>query len=64
MSSTAPNRYCAASFDFATVSSCDQLVFGPTQARVQAEDVLASFLFVNDLRHVFFILSSLFHLTS
>ena len=32
MGSTTINRYGLVAFDFATVSGCDQLVFGPTHA--------------------------------
>ena len=33
MGSTTTNRHGVAAFDFVTVSSCDQLVVGPTHAR-------------------------------
>ena len=33
LSSTTTNRHGVAAFDIATVSSCDQLVVGPTHAR-------------------------------
>ena len=33
LGSTSTNRHGVAAFDFATVSGCDQLVMGPTQAR-------------------------------
>ena len=38
--STTTNRHGVAAFDFATVSGCDQLVVGPTQARGGTLDLL------------------------
>ena len=38
--STTTNRHGVAAFDFATVSGCDQLVAGPTQARGGTLDLL------------------------
>ena len=35
LGSTATNSHGVAAFDFATVSGCDQLVVGPTHARVE-----------------------------
>ena len=40
MGSTTTNRHGVAAFDFATVSGCDQLVFGPTNARGGTLDLL------------------------
>ena len=40
LGSTATNRHGVAAFDFATVSGCDQLVVGPTHARVGTLDLL------------------------
>ena len=40
LGSTTTNRHGVAAFDFATVSSCDQLVVGPTHARCGALDLL------------------------
>ena len=37
---TITNRHGVASFDFATVSSCDQLVVGPTRARGGTLDLM------------------------
>ena len=38
--STTTNRHCVSSFDFATVSGCDQLVVGPTHTRGGTFDLL------------------------
>ena len=40
LGSTTTNRHGVAAFDFATVSCCDQLVVGPTQARSGTLDLL------------------------
>ena len=40
LGSTITNRYGVATFDFATVSGCDQLVVGPTHARDGTLDLL------------------------
>ena len=40
MGPTTTNRHGDASFDFATVSGCDQLVVGPTHARGGTLDLL------------------------
>ena len=40
LSSTTTNRHGVASFDFATVSGCDQFVVGPTHARGGTLDLL------------------------
>ena len=40
LGSTTTNRHGVAAFDFATVSSCDQLVVGPTHARGGTLDLL------------------------
>ena len=40
LGSTTRNRQAVATFDFATISSCDQLVVGPTQARGGTVDFL------------------------
>ena len=40
MGSTTTNRHGVAAFDFATVSGCDQLVIGPTNARGGTLDLL------------------------
>ena len=40
LGSTTTNRHGIAAFDFATVSSCDQLVVGPTHARGGTLDLL------------------------
>ena len=40
--STTTNRHGVAAFDFATVSGCDQLVVGPTDARGGTLDLLMS----------------------
>ena len=40
LGSTTKNSHEVASFDFATVSSCDQLVVGPTRARAGTLDLL------------------------
>ena len=40
LGSTTTNRHGVAAFDFATVSGCDQLVFGPTHARGGTRDLL------------------------
>ena len=40
LGSTTTNRHGVAAFDFATVSGCDQLVFGPTHARGGILDLL------------------------
>ena len=40
LGSTTTNRHGVAAFDFATVSSCDQLVVGPTHARGGILDLL------------------------
>ena len=40
LGSTTTNRHGVAAFDFATVSGCDQLVVGPTHARVGTLDLL------------------------
>ena len=40
MGSTITNRHGIAAFDFATVSGCDQLVVGPTNARGVTLDLL------------------------
>ena len=37
--STTTNHHCVSSFDFATVSCCDQLVVGPTHARGSTFDI-------------------------
>ena len=42
MGSTNTNRHGTAAFDFATVSGCDQLVFGPIDARGLTFDLLMS----------------------
>ena len=40
LGSTITNRHGVAAFDFATVSRCDQLVVGPTNARGETLDLL------------------------
>ena len=40
LGSTTTNRHGVAAFDFATVSGCDQLVFGSTHARFGTLDIL------------------------
>ena len=40
LGSTTTNRHGVAAFDFETVSGCDQLVVGPTQARGGILDLL------------------------
>ena len=40
LGSTTTNRHGVAACDFATVSGCDQLVFGPTHARGRTPDFL------------------------
>ena len=40
LGSTTTNRHGVATFDFATVSGCDQLVVGPTHARGRTLDLL------------------------
>ena len=40
LGSNTTNHYGVASFDFTTVSSCDQLVVGPTHARGGTLDLL------------------------
>ena len=40
LGSTTTNRNGVAALDFATVSACDQLVIGPTHARVGTLDLL------------------------
>ena len=40
LGSTPTNRHGISAFDFATVSSCDQLVVGPTHARGGTLDLL------------------------
>ena len=40
LGSTTKSHHGVAAFDFATVSGCDQLVFGPTHARGGALDLL------------------------
>ena len=40
LGSTTTNRHGVATFDFATVSGCDQLVVGPTHARGGTLDLL------------------------
>ena len=40
LGSTTTNRHGVAAFDFATVSSCDQLVVGPTHALGETHDLL------------------------
>ena len=42
MGSTTTNRHGVAALDFATVSGCDQLVIGPTHARVGTLDLLTT----------------------
>ena len=42
MGSTTTNSHGVATFDFATVSGCDQLVVGPTHARGGILDLLMS----------------------
>ena len=37
---TTTNRHGVAAFDFATISSCDQLIVGPTHARGGTLDLL------------------------
>ena len=51
LGSTTTNRHGAASFDFATVSGCDQLVVSPTHARGGTLDILM--IDVPDLVRVF-----------
>ena len=40
LGSTTKNRHVVATFDFATVSCCDQLVVGPTHARGKTLNLL------------------------
>ena len=42
MGSTTTNRHCVTSFDFVTVSGCDQLDVGPTHARGGRFDLMTT----------------------